>query len=173
LRFLSSAVFLLFFSVALAQPPAKPAAASASQKTFDLLKTLAGNWQGPVTTDNPAFRVDKPLSLRMHVASRGNALVQELDTGTPEITVFYVDNDRLTLVHYCDFNNRPLLAANPSQDGKTVDFDFVSYSGGNEMGHVTHWGFTIVDTDHHSEDWTFLLPDGKPIHAHIDLKRVP
>jgi hypothetical protein len=173
LRLVSSIVILTACSAAYAQAPAKPAATSDAQKAFDLMKTLAGNWQGPVTTDNAAWSTDKPMSIAMHVASHGNALVHEINTGGPEVTVFYVDNDRLTLVHYCDFGNRPLMVAGPSPDGKTVEFDLVSYSGSNAIGHVTQGVFTVVDAGHHFEDWTFMLPGDKPVHAHIDLKRVP
>jgi hypothetical protein len=136
------------------------------------MKTLAGNWQGPVTTDNPAWSTDKPMSLSIRVASHGNALVHKLNTGTPEVTVFYVDSDRLTLIHYCDYGNRPHMVARPLSDGKAVEFDLVGFTGSNEIGHVSHAVFTIVDAGHHFEDWTFMLPGDKPVHAHIDFKRV-
>jgi len=173
LRLVLSIVTLTAFALAYAQSPGKPVAVSDAQKAFDLMKTLAGNWQGPVTTDSPAWSTDKPMSLSMRVASHGNALVHELNTGTPEVTVFFVDSDRLTLIHYCDYGNRPHMVARPSSDGKTVEFDLVGFSGSNEIGHVTHGVFTIIDADHHFEDWTFMLPGDKPVHAHIDFKRVP
>ena len=112
------------------------------------------------------------MSVSIRVASHGNALIHELNTGTPEVTLFYVDSDRLTLIHYCDYGNRPHMVARPSSDGKTVEFDLVDYSGSNEIGHVSHGVFTIVDAGHHFEDWTFMLPGDKPVHAHIDLRRV-
>jgi hypothetical protein len=167
-----SIVMLTACAVAYAQSPDKPVAISDAQRGFDLMKTLAGNWQGPITTDSPAWSTDKPMSVSMRVASHGNALIHELNTGTPEVTMFYVDSDRLTLIHYCDYGNRPHMVARPSPDGKTVEFDLVDYSGSNEIGHVSHGVFTIVDAGHHFEDWTFMLPGDKPVHAHIDLKRV-
>ncbi len=171
-RLVLSAVILSVCAVAYAQSPGKPVAISDAQKAFDLMKTLAGNWQGPITTDSPAWSTDKPLSVSMRVASHGNALIHELNTGMPEVTVFYVESDRLTLIQYCDYGNRPHMVARPSSDGKVVEFDLVDYSGTNEIGHVSHGMFTIVDAAHHLEDWTFMLPGDKPVHAHIDLKRV-
>jgi hypothetical protein len=112
------------------------------------------------------------MHVTMRVVSHGNALAHELDTGAPELTVFYVDGEHLTLVHYCDYVNRPRMVARPSPDGKTVEFDLVEFSGKNEIGHVSHALFTVVDGSHHIEDWTFLLPDDKPVHARMDLKRV-
>ena len=31
--------------------------------------------------------------------------------------------------------------------------------------------FTFVDADHHTEDWTFMMPDGSKATAHIKLAR--
>jgi len=33
-----------------------------------------------------------------------------------------------------------------------------------------HGVFTIIDANHHTEDWTFMMKD-KPVHAHFDLQR--
>lgn len=146
---------------------------SDAQESFDLLKALSGTWQGPVTTDHPAWSTDEPLHISMSVASRGNVVVHELmQGGTPELTVFYVDSDRLTLVHYCDYGSRSHMVARPLREGKTIEFDLVDYSGRNEIGHVTHAVFTALDADHHVEDWTFALADGTPVRAHMDLTRV-
>ncbi len=171
-RFVLSIVMLAVCAVAFGQSSDKPVASSDAQKDFDLMKTLAGTWQGPVTTDNSAMSTDKPMSLSIHVASHGNALVHELNTGTPEVTVFYLDGDRLTLLHYCDFGNRPHMVARPSTDGKTVEFDLVDAPGSNQVGHVSHAVFTMIDANHHIEDWTFTLANGNPVHAHIDFTRV-
>ncbi len=172
-RVVLSAVLLSVGSVACAQSASKPGPVFDAQKTFDTMKTLAGTWQGPLTTDDPAWSTDKPMFVSMRVASHGNALIHELNTGGPEVTVFYVDDNHLTLVHYCDFGNRPQMVAQPMPDGKTVDFELLRFSGSDGFGHVSRSAFTIIDPDHHVEDWTFLPAGGKPVHAHMDLKRVP
>jgi hypothetical protein len=160
-------------AVASGQSSDKPVVSSDSQKSFDLMKTLAGNWKGPITTDNPAWSTDQPMPLSIRVASHGNALIHELSTPGPEVTVFYLDSDRLTLIHYCDFGNRPHMVARPSADGKTVEFDLVDAPGSNDVGHVSHWMFTIIDANHHIEDVTFTLANGTPVHARMDFRRVP
>ena len=58
-----------------------------------------------------------------------------------------------------------------SPDGKSVEFDFVDLSGGNEQGHMHHAVFTIIDANHHIEEWTYMLPGDKPIRARFDLQR--
>ncbi len=79
--------------------------------------------------------------------------------------------DRLLLTHYCDAGNRPRMVARTSPDGKTVEFDFLDLAGGNQHGHMYHAVFTIIDANHHTEDWTYMMPGDKPMHAHMDLKR--
>jgi hypothetical protein len=64
------------------------------------------------------------------------------------------------------------MVARKSADGNTVEFDFADLSGGNEYGHMYHAVFTIIDANHHREDWTYMMPGDKPMHAHMDLKRV-
>jgi hypothetical protein len=115
---------------------------------------------------------DQPMPLSIRVASHGNALIHELSTPGPEVTVFYVDSDRLALLHYCDFGNRPHMVARPSADGKTVEFDLIDAPGSNAVGHVSHWVFTIIDDSHHFEDVMFTLASGTNVHAHLDFKRV-
>jgi hypothetical protein len=156
--------------------------ASDAQKSFDNLKTLAGTWQGTVSTDmkdNHSMEGAK-IQLSMRVTSRGNSIVHEMRSAdTPDdpakydhpVTMIYMDGDRLLLTHYCDAGNRPRMSARVSPDGKTVDFDFVDVSGSTVPGHMQHAKFTFVDADHHTEEWTYLMPGDKPMHARMDLVR--
>ena len=183
LRSLLAVVLISLSPLAFAQMDAqKSVAQSDAQKSFDRLKTLAGTWEGPITLDPPRNDV-KPGTLgqiTMRVTSRGNALVHEMqEAGTPfdaakydhPVTMFYVDSDRLTLVHYCDAGNRPRMVGKLSTDGKKVEFDFVDLSGANTYGHMYHAVFTIIDSNHHIEDWTYMTPGDKPMHAHMDLTK--
>ena len=189
IRFTLCVVPLLLASAALAQsahkmdPPNAAAPKSDAQISFDTMKTLAGEWEGPVKTDMPAAtKVDiKPLHVTMRVTSRGNVLVHEFqEAGTPldpakfdhPVTMLYVDADRLNLVHYCDAGNRPHMIGTMSPDGKILEFEFADLSGGNNYGHMYHAVFTIIDQTHHTEDWTYMTPGDKPILAHFELHRV-
>ena len=157
------------------------AAPSDAQKSFDQLKTLAGTWRGAVKATPPNPGVDNAkLEITLRVTSRGNALVHEMqEPGTPldptkydhPVTMLYLNNDQLNLVHYCDAGNRPHMVARKSADGKTLEFDFADMSGGNDFGHMYHSVFTFIDADHHLEDWTYVMPGDKPMHAHFELNR--
>jgi hypothetical protein len=154
---------------------------SNAEKSFALLKTLAGTWQGPVTTVPRQGDVDgKPVVVSLRVTSRGSALVHEMkEAGAADdptnydhpLTMLYLDGDRLFLTHYCDAGNRPRMTARTSPDGKTVEFDFVDVAGSTQHGHMHHVVFTIIDANHHTEDWTYVMPGDKPFHARLDLQR--
>ena len=172
LRFLLPVVLMTLCTVALAQ--------SDAQKSFDELKTLAGVWKGTVTANPPQPDWDnKPVWASLRVTSRGNAIVHEMkEPGTPDdmthddpITMFYLDGDQLVLTHYCDAGNRPRMAAKKSADGKTIDFDFLDVAGSTQYGHMHHAAFTIIDANHHTEDWTFMMPGDKVVRAHLDMQR--
>jgi hypothetical protein len=171
-RFVLSIVLLSLSTLAFAQ--------SDAQKSFDKLKTLAGSWEGHVTTVPHMDGMDMPNVITMRVTSRGNALVHEMKAaGTPDdptrydhpLTMFYLDSDRLLLTHYCDAGNRPRMAARTSPDGKTLEFDFLDIAGSTQYGHMQHAVFTMVDANHHTEDWTYMMPGDKPVVAHFDLQR--
>jgi hypothetical protein len=184
-RFLLVFVLLCLATVALAQHEMETSAnqtPSDAQKSFTQLKTLAGTWKGPITVDPPQPDMKEGTigQISLRVTSRGHALVHEMqEAGTPldptkydhPVTMFYLDDNRLTLVHYCDAGNRPRMVARTSPDGKTIEFDFLDVSGSTQYGHMHHAMFTTIDANHHVEDWTYLGPDDKPVHAHMDLTR--
>jgi hypothetical protein len=144
-------------------------------KSFDLLKTMAGSWDGRVTTVPQQSDIEgKAAHLSLRATSMGNALLHEMTgAGRPDdpITMLYLENGRLMLTHYCDAGNRPRMAGTLSPDGKTVEFNYVDISGGTEYGHMHHAVFTLIDANHHTEDWTYMMPGDKPVHAHMDLQR--
>ena len=162
-------------------PTQSDAPKSDAQKSFDQLKTLAGKWNASVTTDPPMKEMGngETAQVLLRVTSRGNALVHEMGELAKDdptkydhpVTMFYLDGDRLLLTHYCDAGNRPRMAARVSPDGKTVEFDFLDIAGNTQYGHMQHAVFTLIDANHHTEDWTFQMKGDKLMRAHMDLQR--
>lgn len=150
-------------------------AQSDTQKPFDMLKALAGSWEGKLATVPEQGDVQgKLLQVSLRVTSMGNALLHEVRMeGRPEdpITMLYLDGDRLLLTHYCDAGNRPRMVGKMTPDGKTVEFEFLDVAGSTQYGHMHHAVFTVIDANHHTEDWTFMMPGDKPVQAHFDLQR--
>jgi hypothetical protein len=110
----------------------------------------------------------------LRVTSSGNALMHDLTTtGLRDnpLTMFYMEDDRMQLTHYCDAGNRPRMVGKVSPDGKTLTFDFLDIAGGNQHGHMHNVVITLIDANHHTEDWTFMMPGDKTMRAHFDLQR--
>jgi hypothetical protein len=167
-------MYILIASLGLAM--SLPASAQSDAKdSFDKLKTLAGSWEGHVTTFPEQSDIQgKAVQATLRVTSMGNAIMHEMTgAGRPDdpITMLYLDNGRLMLSHYCDAGNRPRMTGAISPDGKTVEFAFLDVAGSTQYGHMDHAVFTVVDANHHIEDWTYLQPGDKPVRAHMELQR--
>ncbi|MDT4967369.1 MAG: hypothetical protein QOJ64_2106 [Acidobacteriota bacterium] len=140
---------------------------SDAQKAFEKLKTLAGSWQGSV--------MGMSIQATIRVTSRGNAILHEVTSSAmPDnpITMIYVDGDRLLLTHYCDSGNRPRMEGKISPDGNSVEFTLVDITGNTEKGFMNRVAFTIVDTNHHNEESTWMLPGNKSFRAAGVLQRI-
>jgi hypothetical protein len=172
-RIVLSTVLATFAMVAFAQSGVvQKSTQSDARQSFEKLKTLAGAWEGTLTTTPPTPEVqDKHAQVTLRVTSMGNAFLHEIKVEGRQddpITMFYLDNDLLTLTHYCDAGNRPRMTGKSLPDG-TIDFAFLDIAGDPHY-HMHHSKFTIIDPNHHIEEWTFMVGD-KPVLAHFDLQR--
>ncbi|HET6975273.1 MAG TPA: hypothetical protein VFI24_03045 [Pyrinomonadaceae bacterium] len=155
-----------------AQSPASQPTASAAQtdarKAFEKMKTLAGSWQGTI--------MGISIDVTIRVVSSGTAILHEANTtgeGPPkhEITMFYVEGDRLLAIHYCDAGNRARFEGKISADGKTSEFNFLDVTGSTRGGLVKRLAFTVIDANKHVVDFTFIKPDGAPIELRGEFQR--
>ena len=171
-RFLAAAFFALS-TLSLAQSDSQKS--SETQQAFKQMKSLAGSWEGKVSTLPVTPAIDgKQMQVTLRVTSMGNALMHEITgAGRPDdpITMLYVDEDHLMLTHFCDAGNRPRMTGKVSPDGKTIEFEFLDVTGDMKYGHMHHAIFTFIDADHHTEDWTFGMGE-KSVRAHFELQRV-
>ena len=142
-------------------------AQSNAQKSFDTLKTLAGNWEGK-NNQGQTLRVE------FRETAGGSALLSEIHGQGPEnmISMFHLDGDRLLMTHYCGAGNQPRMKATLSPDGKSVAFELIDATNlsSPEAGHMHHVVFTMPDADHHTEEWTFL-DHGKEMKETFTLAR--
>lgn len=147
--------------------PTKAAAPSDAQKTFEKMKMLLGSWQGTI--------MGKPVNITMRLASSGTAILHEATSGSPppdqEITMFYVDADRLLATHYCDGGNRARLDGKMLPDEKTIEFSFLDVAGSTRGGLVKRMAFNIIDANKHVIELTFIMPNGKPVELRAEIER--
>jgi hypothetical protein len=163
-------LIILVATAVVALPQQMPRASgpqSDAQKAFEKMKTLAGSWEGTV--------MDIPINFTIRAASSGTAILHEGNTekGVPnhEITMFYVDGDRLLATHYCDAGNRSNMEGKMSADGKSVEFNFLDVTGSTKGGLLKRMMFTMVDANKHVVDFTFIMPNGKPVELHGEFQR--
>jgi hypothetical protein len=135
--------------------PAQPST-SGAQHSFDLMKSLVGNWEGKTSMGDSVH-----VSYRLIAAD--SALMSEIQGemgGHSEdmITMIHMDGVRLLLTHYCPMGNQPRMKASASSDGRSVSFDFLDATNlaSPEAGHMHSVTFTFVDATHHTEEWHFL-----------------
>lgn len=112
--------------------------------------------------------------MSFRVTSAGSALMSEIHGEEDMVTMFHMDGDRLLMTHYCGTGNQPRMVGTMSPDGKTVTFNFLDATNvlSSQPGHMERLVVTMIDPDHHTEDWSFLAQDGKmQHHQHFDLQR--
>lgn len=167
---LTTLLICLLTTAAFAQdnPPKTVSAQSEAKKAFAKLKTLAGSWQGKV--------MDISINFTIRAASSGTVILHEGNTsgGRPpnhEITMFYLDGDRLLATHYCDAGNRSRLEGKISADEKAIEFSFLDVAGSTRGGYLKDMVITMIDADHHIVAITFVMPDGKPIRLTGEFQR--
>jgi len=144
-------------------------AQTAPQKSFDQMKALSGGWEGKNTQGQPVL-------VTFRDTAGGSALMSEIHGHGPEdmISMIHLDGpNRLMLTHYCGSGNQPRMTATTSPDGKTITFDFLDATnlGTPDAGHMRRVVFTIMDANHHTEEWTFAAGQGKEMKEVFELHR--
>ena len=92
-----------------------------SSAELNRIKSLAGRW----TTVTSMFgKKNQRMFTEYKVTAGGSAVEERIFPGTPQemISVYYDDNGKLAMTHYCIMRNRPTLKlANSSADMITMD----------------------------------------------------
>ena len=137
---------------------------------FARLKSLTGQWEGMTNEGGKDFSV----TTSFRVVSDGSALLNDLMRGTPHemITMFHVDGGNLMATHYCAAHNQPRFVLAPSANSKVIDFEFKDATNlaSPAAPHMVRVKFTIVNANHHIEDWTFLA-NGQKTTRRFDFYR--
>ena len=157
-------------SLFLALAALSAAAQANNQKSFDLMKSLIGTWEGKAGDMGKA-------SVSYKLTAGGSALMSEIQSqkdGKSEdmISMIHMDGGRVLLTHYCAAGNQPRMQASLSSDGKTITFDFVDVTNmsNSQPGHMQRVVFTFIDDNHHTEEWHFSI-SGEEMVEKFDLQR--
>jgi len=165
-RVKSICMLLLVFGI-VAASASVAAAQTDAQKAFTAIKKLPGAWEGKGPNGNP-------LHVNFKVTGGGSAVMSEIVVPNEDmVSMFHLDGpNRLLLTHYCAAGNQPRMQASVSPDGKTITFNYVDATGlaSPEAGHMQRMVLTLIDENHHSEEWTFA-DHGKETKEVFDLRR--
>jgi len=139
-----------------------------AQKAFAAIKSMPGSWEGKSANG-------RPLQVIFKVVSGGSAVMSEIMGQGPEdmISMFSLDGpNKLLFTHYCSAGNQPRMQASVSPDGKTITFNFLDATNLKSVddGHMQRMVLTLIDENHHTEDWTFI-DHGKEMKRVFDLRR--
>jgi len=120
---------------------------------YKRLQSLAGDWVGKDEQGEEVKSNFKP-------AISNTVVMETLNAGGMEemLTLYSVDGDGISLLHYCPTNNQPHMRAVPrSGDVKELTFSFLS--SGNlpsiAVGHEHKMVLDFEDKDHITEHWTW------------------
>lgn len=154
------------------QPPSPPSGeGKTGSPEFERMKSLVGTWSGK--TDMGQGPMDMTVQYRL--LAGGSVLEERVFAGTPNemVTMYYNQNGRLAMTHYCMFGNRPGMLLK-SSDAKTIKFDFDATCGINvaKESHMHALTLTFDDADTITTSCKAIM-DGKEMAEHpTTLKRV-
>lgn len=162
----STRLLSLVFLAAAALTATSALAQTDAQRAFATIKSMPGSWEGKTVNG-------QPVQVNYKVTAGGSAVMSEILGKEDMITMFHLDgSDKLLMTHYCGAGNQPRMQATMSPDGKTITFDFVDATNlaSSEAGHMHRMVLTLIDDNHHTEEWTFI-DHGKEMKEFFDLRR--
>ncbi len=127
------------------------ACGAAGADGWDLLKSLAGEWESNEASG-------PPLRISYRVVSNGSAVIESMDTKEGQmVTVYHRDGNALMATHYCNMGNQPRMRAeSASGAGGRIAFKFLDITNLKSADAIHIHGLTLMvpDKDHLIEEWT-------------------
>src|SRR5215471_16102541 len=140
-----TALLLSTSLVAIGAEPTNPEPKKSSAE-FERMKTLVGTWKGK--SDLGHGPMDVTVTYR--ILAGGSVLEEKIMEGTPHemVTMYYDQNGKLAMTHYCVFGNRPGMLLKSSDD-KTIKLDFDATCGidPKKESHMHALTISFDDTD--------------------------
>ena len=159
------AVAIVTLAIAQPQPTTKPKELTTSQKQFNKLKMLIGDWVMLDENNQP----NKEIASRYSLTAGGSAIL-EIDFPGSEhemVTLYHLDGDDLVLKHYCIMNNQPEMKAVKSANLDKITFKCTGHGTNMKSendAHMHQGEFSIVDKNHVNSTWS-MYAEGKVVNT--------
>ncbi len=148
-------------------PQPKPSA------EFVRVQGLVGKWEG---TSKHGNGTEEKTTVEYHTSSGGSAVVETIFAGTPHemVSVYFDQNGKLEITHYCMLGNRPTLGLE-SADASHLTLGSTAETKSALSGQM-YMNSLVLDQpskDELVQTWGGVGADGKPSDKTvISLKRV-
>jgi len=138
---------------------------------FARMKTLVGSWAGKADMGQGPIE----MTIQYRLLAGGSVLEERCFVGTPNemVTMYYDQDGKLAMTHYCVMGNRPAMRLK-SSDAKTIRFDFDSACGidpGKES-HMHALSITFEDADTITTSCKAIMDGKEMAEKPTTLKRV-
>jgi hypothetical protein len=168
---ITSLLSALFLAASLGANAGETEKAKAGSPEFERMKTLVGSWTGK------ADMGQGPMDMTIHyrLLAGGSVLEERVFAGTPNemVTMYYDQDGKLAMTHYCVFGNRPSMKIK-SADTKTIKFDFDATCGinPNKESHMHALSITFNDADTITTSCQAIVDGKEQAEKPTTLKRV-
>ena len=162
---------LLAIALAANASDANETKAKSASPEFARMKALVGSWTGKA--DLGQGPID--LTIQYRLLAGGSVLEERCFAGTPNemVTMYYDQDGKLAMTHYCVFGNRPSMKIK-SADTKTIRFDFDATCGinPNKESHMHALSITFDDADTITTSCKAIIDGKESPEKPTTLKRV-
>ncbi len=139
---------------------------------FDQVKTLVGVWEGTATDMG---KEPKKAKVEYKLTSAGSAVVEVLFPGTKDEmhSIYFNQNGKLTMTHYCALGNRPVLEFEKADEsGILLNFSPASGINVQKEPHMHALKISMPDANTLVHEWDYY-ENGQPAGSTlIHLKRI-
>jgi len=163
--------FILIAALGATANEADKAKAKSDSAEFARMKTLVGSWTGKCDMGQGPM----DMTIQYRLLAGGSVLEERVFAGTPNemVTMYYDQDGKLAMTHYCVFGNRPSMKIK-SADTKTIKFDLDATCGinPNKESHMHALSITFDDADTITTSCQAIIDGKEQPEKPTTLKRV-
>ncbi len=131
---------------------------------FNRIKQLEGRWEG--SSEKTSADNKERIVIVYEVTAGGNAVMERIfpETSQEMITMYYEENEKLALTHYCMIGERAQMILKPFMaDNNFYEFNLINTPAFDptRKTHMHSLKITFIDENHMNQEWE-MYEAGKP-----------